>query len=173
MAAAIACAACSTSPLDAPTTATWSGTFSFAFTSSDTTTAQNHRLPVEGAMVLTLKGTDGILEGRYAYNSYPAGAGTIGGTLSPSGAIAITQFGDPGSALGATMQFLHNNWPNCDFTQAQPAPFTGSLIDNDISLTGGLTVPCTYTIDQQEVTLQTTMIETVALKPAQIGNGPV
>ncbi|MFI5250568.1 MAG: hypothetical protein ACHQTF_11390, partial [Gemmatimonadales bacterium] len=32
MAAALACAACSTGPLNAPTTATYSGTFTFVFT---------------------------------------------------------------------------------------------------------------------------------------------
>lgn len=173
MAAALTCAACGTGPLDAPTTATYAGTFTFVFTSSDTTAAQNHVLSVVGSMILTLKGTDGVLTGKYAYSNFPAGTGTLGGSLSSSGAIAITQFGDPGSALGATVQFLHNNWPNCDFTQAQPVPFSGTLANTNIRLTGGLTVPCTYTIDAQQVTLQTRMAETVALSPAHIGNGPI
>jgi hypothetical protein len=173
MAAALACAACSTGPLDAPTTATYEGTFTFVFTSSDTTAPQNHLLSVVGSMILTLEGTNGILEGKYAYSGFPAGSGTMGGHLSPNDSIAITQFGDPGSALGATMQFLHNNWPTCDFTQAQPAPFSGSLVNNNISLAGGLTVPCTYTINEQQVTLQTKMVERVALSPAHIGNGPI
>jgi hypothetical protein len=172
MAAAFACAACSAGPLNAPTTATYDATFAFAFTSSDTTVSQNPSLTVTGSMILTFKGTGGTLHGNYGYAKFPAGAGTIGGTLSPSGAIAITQFGDPGSALGATMQFLQNNWPNCDFTQAQPAPFTGSLAGNDISVTGGLTVPCTYTINQQQVTLQSRMVEVMNASPASaFGSG--
>jgi hypothetical protein len=172
MAAALACAACGTGPLNAPTTATYDAAFFFTFTSSDTTAPQNRSLSVTGGMILTVKGTSGILEGNYAYAKRPAGNGTIGGTLSPTDAITITQFGDPGSALGATTQFLHNNWPNCDFTQAQPVPFSGSLTDGIISLTGGLTAPCTYTINQQPVTLQTKMIETVNASPASaFGNG--
>ncbi len=173
MAAALACAACSTGPLNAPTTATYSGTFTFVFTASDTAAPKIHALSVIGSMILTLEGTDGVLDGKYAYSNFPAGSGSIGGSLSPGGAIVITQFGDPGSALGATMQFLHNNWPNCDFTQAEAAPYTGSLANTNIRLTGSLTVPCAYTINAQQVTLQTKIVETVALSPAQVGGGPL
>jgi hypothetical protein len=95
------------------------------------------------------------------YIGYPAGAGTMTGAIDQSGNVTLTQFGDPGKAFGATLAFLHNNWPNCDFTQATPLPYSGSAGGGLVSLTGGLTVPCTYVVNHSQTTRLTTMTELV------------
>jgi hypothetical protein len=170
LAAAAACLACGNGPLDAASKTSYATDFNFAFDNADSTVVQNHSLSVTGFLVITVEGTSLEFDGSYVYLHYPAGAGTMRGAIDLSGNITMTQFGDPGAALGATLAFLQNNWPNCDFTRATPLPYSGSANDGALTLTGGLTVPCTYTINQQQTTLLTTMTEVVA--GGQTGGSP-
>ncbi len=155
---------CGTGVVAPPSTATYTydAAFSFQFENSDSAATQNATLSVTGGMILTLDRTNGEFHGTYSYDGYPAGKGTLAGTVNADGTVAVTQFGDPDKMLGATLQFLHNNWPNCDFTRAQAMPFSGTVVDGGLSAIGGLKVPCSYSVNQQQITLPTTMIEAVA-----------
>lgn len=170
LAAAAWCVACGKGPLDAPSKTSYNTDFNFTFDNADTTVAQNHSLSVNGFLVITVEGTSLEFDGSYTYVRHPAGAGTLTGAIGQSGNITLTQFGDPGAALGATLAFLQNNWPNCDFTRATPLPYSGSAGDGALTLTGGLTVPCTYTVNQHQTTLLTTMTEVAA--GGQTGGNP-
>jgi hypothetical protein len=164
MAAAFVCMGCGTGPVSAPTIITYATTFSFAFSGPDSASSQNPPLLERGLMILTLADNEGHIHGTYSYTGDSAHSGTFAGTVAEGGAISLAQFGDPNEALGATLAFLHDNWQNCDFTQAQSTGFTGSAANGELAITGALTVPCTYTVNQQQVTLPTTMTETVGAR---------
>jgi hypothetical protein len=161
MAAAVACAACGKGPLDAASKSSYNTGFNFTFDNGDTSLSQNPSLAVPGSLVITVEGTSLAFKGSYVYIGYPAGAGTMTGTIDQSGNITLTQFGDPAKAFGATLAFLRNNWPNCDFTQATPLPYSGSAGGGLVAMTGGLTVPCTYVMSHSQTTRLTTMTEVV------------
>jgi hypothetical protein len=158
----LTCAGCATGPLNSPSETSYHTGFSFSFDNGDSATTQNTALGVTGDLAVTVEGTSLRIRGTFVYIGYPAGAGTLAGAIDTSGNVTITQFGDPGSALGATRAFLHNTWPNCDFTQAVPLPYSGSAGSGLVNLKGGLTVPCTYRVNQRDTTLQTTMTENVS-----------
>lgn len=158
----LTCSGCATGPLDSPSETSYHTSFSFSFDNADPATTQNATLTATGDLAVTVEGTSLRINGTFVYIGYPAGAGTLAGAIDTSGTVTITQFGDPGSALGATHAFLHNTWPNCDFTQAAPLPYSGSAGSGLVSLKGGLTVPCTYRVNQRDTTLQTTMTENVS-----------
>ena len=134
------------------------------FTSPDSASSQNPPVLERGVMILTLDDNEGHIHGTYSYLGDSAHSGTFAGTVAKGGAISLTQFGDPNESLGATSAFLHDNWQNCDFTQAQSTGFMGSAANGELAITGALTVPCTYTVDQQLVTRPTTMTETVGAR---------
>ncbi len=146
-----------------PSTAThtYDAAFSFQFENSDSAATQNPTLSVTGGMTPPLIARMASSTARILTTGIPL-ANTLAGTVNADGTVAVTQFGDPDKMLGATLQFLHNNWPNCDFTRAQAMPFSGTVVDGDLSAIGGLKVPCSYSVNQQQITLPTTMIEAVA-----------
>jgi hypothetical protein len=157
----LTCLGCATGPLNSPSETSYDTNFSFSFDNADPATTQNAAVTANGDLAVTVEGTSLRIKGTFVYIGYPAGAGTLAGAIDTTGNVTITQFGDPGSALGATRAFLHNTWPNCDFTQAAPLPYSGSADSGLVTLQGGLTVPCTYRVNQRDTTLQTTMTENV------------
>jgi hypothetical protein len=160
-----ACIGCGTDPVSPSTTVTYDAAFSFAFESSDSASPQNPALSLTGEIILALNEANGEFDGTYSYDGHPAGTGTLAGTVGADGTITLTQFGDPNRVLGATLQFLRNNWPNCDFTQVRVIPFSGSVFGGVISGTSGLKVPCSYSVNQKQIMLPTTMIQAIAASP--------
>ncbi len=146
-------------PLAKSITATYDSAVSFQFDNGDSSSTQNPYLSVLGEMTFVINDGDGDVHGTYSYQDHPRGSGTFAGTISADGTIAIRQFGDPDKNLGVTLQFLYNNWPNCDFAHATPMHFNASAGDGGIELVGTLTVSCAYTVHGKRITLPTTMLE--------------
>jgi hypothetical protein len=160
---------CATGPISSPQTITYRASFAFTFANSDTASHQNGTTTNGGGLILTLHDNKGNFVANYVFTG---DSGTMAGVVQLGGAMSLTQFGDPNKALGATQKYLGKTWPNCDFTQAVAMPFTGDAVSGVITLHGGLTVPCTYTVGDQQITVPTTLSETVSATQISIGPGP-
>jgi hypothetical protein len=150
-----------TNPLGAPAQ-TFGAGFAFTFDNSDST--QNATTIENGVMKLRFPGSTGAFVGRYIYAGAPGDSGSIAGMINTDSTIAITQFGDPGQSLGASIVFYQSKWPNCDFTHATGIPFSGISRREVWILTGGVTASCTYTTNGRQVAIPTTVAETVSVQ---------
>ena len=167
----LACLGRALDPLAKSTTVNYDSAVSFQFDNGDSSSNQNPSLSLFGEMALAINDANGDTHGTYSYDDHPSGSGTITGTVAADGTISIRQFGDPDRTLGATLLFLHNNWPNCDFAHAGPMQFNASVYAGDISLAGTLTAPCTYMVRGKRVTMLTTMIEALNANPRTATSG--
>ncbi len=107
-----------------------------------------------GTISLGAPASDGSFSGSFTINS-GGGSGTVIGTMATGGSVTITHFGDPGLTPLQAVSFLQAAMPSCDFTQAVSEAMGGAVENGNIALTGGLTMPCSWTSGDSTVVVPT------------------
>ena len=107
-----------------------------------------------GTLSLGAPDGGGAFSGSFAINGN-GGTGTVAGTMSSDGSVAITHFGDANLTPLQAVSFLEAAMPSCDFTQAVSGAMGGAVENGDIALSGGLTLPCSWTTGDSAVVVPT------------------
>ena len=107
-----------------------------------------------GSLSLGTPDGNGAFSGSFAINGN-GGTGTIEGTMASDGSVTITHFGDPNLTPLQAVTFLEAAMPSCDFTQAVSAAMGGAVENGNVALTGGLTLPCSWTSGGSTVVVPT------------------
>ncbi len=154
--AALAAAACS-NLTDSSGVSAAAGSYDtfFSTTMSAPTINGSATLPQTlGTVSLGTPASDGTFSGSFTINSN-GGSGTVAGTMSTGGAVTISHFGDPALSPLASVAFLETLMPSCDFTQAVSGAMSGAVQNGNLALTGGLTLPCSWTNGDSTVIVPT------------------
>lgn len=166
MVAALAAAACS-NLTNSSGVATTAGSYNtvFSTTMSAPTINGTATLPQTlGTVALGTPASDGTFSGSFTINSN-GGSGTVDGTVATGGTVTISHFGDPNLSPLASVAFLEALMPSCDFTQAVSGAMSGVEQTGNLALTGGLTLPCSWTNGDSTVVAPT--IVTVQVSGSQ------
>lgn len=107
-----------------------------------------------GTVSLGTPASDGSFSGSFTING-GGGTGTVAGTMATGGSVTITHFGDPGLTPLQAVAFLKAAMPSCDFTQAVSEAMGGAVQNGNLALTGGLTMPCSWTDGDSTVVVPT------------------
>ncbi|HKT06308.1 MAG TPA: hypothetical protein VJR24_00310 [Gemmatimonadaceae bacterium] len=107
-----------------------------------------------GTVSLGTPASDGSFSGSFTING-GGGTGTVAGTMATGGSVTITHFGDPGLTPLQAVAFLEAAMPSCDFTQAVSEAMGGAVQNGNLALTGGLTMPCSWTDGDSTVVVPT------------------
>jgi hypothetical protein len=131
------------------------GTYSTAFSTTASSIYGTQTLSLTpGSITLGSPNSAGDFAGSYI----DAGStGTIDGFENTAGDITITHFGDPNQSPLLTAQFLVAQYPQCDFSQATTTGLTGTIIGSALTLSGGITLPCLWTVNGVAVAATTTL----------------
>lgn len=107
-----------------------------------------------GTISLGTPDGSGAFSGSFTINS-GGGSGTVAGTMATGGSVTITHFGDPNLTPLQAVAFLQAAMPSCNFTQAVSGVMGGAVESGNLALTGGLTLPCSWTDGDSTVVVPT------------------
>jgi hypothetical protein len=116
--------------------------------------------PATGTIALSDAAGDGSIDGSFAVDNPPA-SGIIAGIEQLDGHVAITAFGDPSLPQAEAVVFLRPVLDYCDFTQAVGQPIDFFVGGPNLSASGSVDLPCTYTNGQAIQTFPSTITYTV------------
>jgi len=110
---------------------------------------------------LTLRGLGyrGLFTGTYAIP--PGDSGTVAGTESFDGTFIIATFGPPPKPIAA-VQSIRALYPWCDWALLGLPPIRGALAGDTVRATVGPSVPCSYQVNGGTVTVNTTVVFSLA-----------
>jgi hypothetical protein len=116
-----------------------------------------------GTVTLSNVAADDTFSGSYSEGT---GTGTVFGVEHPDGVLNVSEFGLPIDPPFTDLASLRQQLPDCAFGNAAQGDGTNdptaTLINNELTIKGTVTLPCVWSVEGAQETLVTTIAVTVS-----------